>query len=100
MTETTTVVEAGNEGDHRYVIAEVDITSLDTAGTEPFDPSAKFNLEGAYGSVVDQEDYTHHIFYDSDGTQIIAKDVADGTDLANNLDVGTVTIRFVGDFAP
>lgn len=100
MTESTTVVERGNAGDHRYVIAEVDITSLDSAGTEPYDPSAKFNLEGAYGAVVDQEDYTHHVFYDHDNTQIIAKDVADGTDLADNTDVGTVTIRFVGDFAP
>jgi hypothetical protein len=100
MTETTTVIEEGNEGDHRYVIAQADVTSLDSSGTEPYDPSTKFNLEGAYANVLDQEDYTHYVFYDEANAQLIVKDVADGTDIADNTDVGTITLRFVGDFAP
>lgn len=75
MTESTTVINEGNEGDHRYVIAEVDITSLDSAGTEPFDPSSKFNLEGAEASVLGQENGRHRFAYDPDNTQIDVFDI-------------------------
>lgn len=70
MTNTTTIIEEGNEGDHRYVIAEVDITSLDSAGLEPYDPSARFGLEGAEAVVVDQEEPRRFYRYDPDNTQI------------------------------
>jgi len=107
MTESTTVLQEGNNGDHRYVIAEVDITSLDSAGTEPYDPSSKFNLSGVEGAeVLDQEDYTKIIHFDADNTDIIVKEVndtGDGSggvaDVANNTDVGTVTLKFEGDWS-
>lgn len=70
MTKTTTVVERGNSGDHNYVIAEVDITSLDSAGLEPFDPSTEVGLRAAEGFVVDQEEPRRFFRYDPDNTQI------------------------------
>lgn len=99
MTESTTIIERGNDGDHRYVVAEVDITSLANVGNEPFDPGAKFNLDGAYGTVLDQEDYTYVTFYDAGNTQLIVKDVADGSDITDTTDVGTVTLKFEGDWS-
>lgn len=74
MTESTTVIEEGNEGDHRYVIAEADITSLDSAGAEPYDPSSKFNLAGAEATVVDQEEARRGFEYDPDNTEIRVTD--------------------------
>lgn len=102
MTFTETVQERGNNGDHRYVVTEVDITSLDSAGTEPYDAESRHNFNEVHGAeVLDQEDYTHYIHYNADASTpaIVAKDVADGTDLADNTDVGTVTLKFEGDWS-
>lgn len=74
MTETTTVIQQGNEGDHGYVIAEFDISSLDSAGAEPVDPRSKFNLDGAEAHVVDQEEPRRHFQYDPDNTEVRVKD--------------------------
>lgn len=71
---SVTVNEAGNEGDHRYVLAEVDITSLDAAGAEPYDPSTRHNLEGAEATVVDAEEPRRHFAYNPDGTEILVRD--------------------------
>lgn len=74
MTKTVTIVEQGNDGDHRYFIAEVDITSLDAAGAEPFDPASQFNLRNAEAAVVDQEEPRRHFQYDPDNTEIRVSD--------------------------
>jgi len=108
MSNSTTKLEEGNAGDHVYVIAEIDITSLDSAGTEPFDPRARFGLRSVYGAdVLDQEDHTKTFHFDADNDDIIVKEVndtGDGTggvaDVANNTDVGTVIMRFDGNWAP
>lgn len=107
MTFSETVQVEGNNGDHRYVIAEVDITSLDSAGTEPYDASSRFSLRDVHGAeVLDQEDYALTFHYDVANTNIIVKEVndtGDGTggvqDVANNTDVGTVTLKFEGDWS-
>lgn len=109
MTKTVTTQEQGNNGDHRYVVAEVDITSLDSAGTEPLDPASQWNLSEVHGAdVLDQEDYTKTFHFNADAATpaIIVKEVndtGDGTggvaDTANNTDVGTVTLKFEGDWS-
>lgn len=109
MTFTETVQERGNNGDHRYVVVEVDITSLDSAGTEPYDAESRHNFNEVHGaSVLDQEDYTKSFYYNADAATaaIIVKEVndtGDGTggvaDVANNTDVGTVTLKFEGDWS-
>lgn len=106
MTKTTTVVERGNSGDHNYVIAEVDITSLDSAGLEPFDPSTEVGLRAAEGFVVDQEEPRRFFRYDPDNTQI---DVLDRGPVVNQESVdpgsqtyssGTETVLATYDPAP
>lgn len=109
MTFTETVQHEGVEGDHRYVVTEVDITSLDSAGTEPYDAESRHDFRSVEGAtVLDQEDYTKFIHYDADASTaaIIVKEVndtGDGSggvaDTANNTDVGTVTLKFEGDWS-
>lgn len=109
MTFTETVQQRGNDGDHRYVIVEVDITSLDSAGTEPYDAESRHGLRNVHGAeVLDQEDYTLTFHFNADAATpaIIVKEVndtGDGTggveDTANNADVGTVTLKFEGDWS-
>lgn len=90
-----------NFGVYRVSEAQVDITSLDSAGTEPWDPDSQVPGVDGYDWVVviDQEDYAKFIHYDHSNDQFIVKEVndtGDGTggvqDVANNTDVGTVTV--------
>jgi len=107
MTKSVTVQEEGNNGDHRYVVAEVDITSLDSAGSEPLDPASQFGLRDVHGAaVLDQEDYTKIVHFNASSPKIVVKEVndtGDGSggvvDTANNTDVGTVTLKFEGDWS-
>lgn len=105
MTFTESVEHRGNAGDHRYVVVQVDITSLDAAGAEAYDASTKFNLEPCWGaSVLDQENFGYVFGYDPDAGSIEVRyadyDAAsDGTliDVPSTTDVGTVTLKFMGD---
>lgn len=107
MTFSETIQQRGNGGDHRYVVVEINITSLDSAGTEPFDPSSRYGLGGVHGAeVLDQEDYTKTFHFDAANSEIVVKEVTDTgdgsggvTDVANNTDVGTVTLLFRGDWS-
>lgn len=90
MTKSVTTIEQGNEGDHTYVVAEVDITSLDSTGLEPFDPATQFGLRNAEGWVVDKEEPRRRFSYDPDNTQI---DVLDRGPVVNqkSVDPGSQT---------
>lgn len=102
MTFSETVHERGNNGDHRYVVTEVNITSLDSAGTEPYDAESRHGLNGVHGaSVLDKEDATYVFNYDADASTpaIGVKNLGDAADVANNTDVGTVTLKFEGDWS-
>jgi hypothetical protein len=74
MTKSVTRQHEGNGGDHEYVIAEVDISSLDSAGTEPFDPDSLFGIRNADVSVLDQEERRRRFQYDQDNTQLRVTD--------------------------
>lgn len=99
MTFTETVDRRGNGGDHRYVDVEVDITSLGAAGAEAYDAEARHSLSDPDGIVLDQEDPTYEISYDPDAGEIVVRELSDGTATTSATDVGTVTIRFTGDYA-
>lgn len=90
-----------NFGVFEVVDATVDVTSLDSAGTEPWNPNDQLDDVDDYEWVViyDQEDYTKFWSYDHSNDQFIVKEVndtGDGTggvqDVANNTDVGTVDV--------
>lgn len=105
---TETHEHVGNEGDHSYAVVQLDITSLDSAGTEPYDAAATFNWTEAWGAtVLDQENHGYKFGYDPDNGNVIVKYAdydagSDGAliDVANNTDVGTVTLKFQGNPAP
>lgn len=99
MTYSVTNTERENHGSVDAVYATVDITSLDSAGAEPFDPGAALGLEdGAeYGvSVRGQEDGSYLVTWDHINGNLRVVNVADGTDVASGTDVGEVVVGVVG----
>lgn len=107
MTHTTSVVHDGVEGDHRVVVADVDITSLDAAGSESFDPDAEFNLAPCHGASVLQQENPGYRVAATQANDLAAKyanydAAADGQliDVPSGTDVGVVRLRFEGDPAP
>jgi len=99
VTYSITNVEEENRGSVDSVTATVDITSLDSAGFEPFDPSAALGIEDVsdYGArVCGQENTAYLIRWDTANGRISVVNVSDGTDVAGATDVGEVVLEFVG----
>lgn len=70
-----TIIRQGNQGDHKYAIVELDITSLESAGTETYDPTSNLNLSGVEGAqVLDQENKEYHFGFDIDNNNVRVKD--------------------------
>lgn len=106
MTHTTTVVEDGNAGDHDYVIADIDVTSLGAVGTEAFDPSTLGLKNARGGTVLQQENGGYHVTVAQNNDLTVKyadyDAAADGVliDVPSATDVGVVRVKFVGNFAP
>lgn len=104
MTNSTTVVEEGNAGDHGYVTADIDITSLASNGAESFDPTGSFSLTNCTGGqVIQQENGGYHITV-AQNNDITVKyadnDAASDSvliDVPSTTDVGVVRIKFYGN---
>jgi len=99
MTYSLTNTERENRGSLDSAVATVDITSLDSAGYEPFDPGAALGIDGVdrFGArVVGQENTGYLIRWDSANGRISVVNVSDGTDVTLGTDVGEVLIEFVG----
>lgn len=106
MTHSTVNTEAENEGSTDAVVHTIDITSLDSAGTEQYNPSDELGLEGVgrYGvSIRGQADGTLLISWDHVNEALTVKEVVDtgdGTggvqDVANNTAVGEVVLHVKG----
>lgn len=103
MPHTTTVVDRGVAGDHRYVVADVDVTSLGSAGSEAFDPDAEFGLDAWGADVLQQENPGYEVGLDTNN-DIAAKyadydAAADGVliDVPSGTDIGVIRFMFRGD---
>lgn len=99
MTYSITNTERENAGSLDVAYVTVDITSLDSVGYEPFDPSAVLGLEGAsrFGvGVRGQENTGYLIRWDSANQRISVVNVSDGSDVTDTTDVGEVTLEVVG----
>jgi len=100
MTHTTTVVADENGGAYRTVIADLDITGLDNADSEAFDPAAEFNfgevLNVAVGQVENAGTYVASVESNND----IHVEEYGGTDPTSSTDVGVVRVTVHGDPAP
>jgi hypothetical protein len=99
MTHSTTNTEHENAGSLDVVYHTIDITSLDSAGTEQYNPESEVGISGAALRGIDvrgAETNTHLVRWDHTAEEFYVQDVADGTDTANNTDVGEVVLEVVG----
>lgn len=99
MTYSITNTERENRGSSDAAYVTVDITSLDSAGFEPFDPSAVAGLEGVndFGVAVrGQENTGYLIRWDNANNRISVVNVSDGTDVTSGTDVGEVILELLG----
>jgi len=99
MTYSLINTERENHGSVDAAYVTVDITSLDSAGFEPFDPDAVAGLSdpSEYGvRVVGQESTAQLIRWDSLNSRISVVEVADGTDTTSGTDVGEVILELHG----
>ena len=99
MTHSTVTTEHANAGSLNVVYHTIDITSLDSAGTEQYDAASETGLSGANVQGVGvrgTETNTHLVRWDHTAEEFHVQDVADGTDTANNTDVGEVVLAVVG----
>jgi len=81
------------------VYLTVDITSLDSAGFEPFDPEAVTGLGGAdrYGVAVRAlENPQYRVAWDSANARLDVINVSDGADVGSGVNVGEVLLEVTG----
>lgn len=96
MTHDSLNVEDESGGSVRSYYHTIDITSLDNAGVEDYDPGSRFGI-GVHGvAVVGQEPAGLFIRWDSVNEQLHVTDAADGTTVAQGTDVGEVILRVDG----
>jgi len=100
MTHSTTSLVPENFGSRDAYLHVIDITSLDAAGQENYDPNSEVNVDlgDDYGVLVaDQEDPQRRYSWDHTSDHLDVKDLSDGTDTANNTDCGEVKLVVVGN---
>jgi len=99
MTHTVTNTETESRGSVEAVIATVNITSLDAAGSESFAVADEFGISGVAENGVGvraQESSAYKLAWDHINGTLSVVNVSDGTDVANDTDVGEVVLEFVG----
>lgn len=99
MTHSTINTEAENRGSVDAVIHTIDITSLDSAGSESYDPESETNLSGAdrYGIAIRGQENTGYEFaWDHINGALTVVNVADGTDVTSGTAVGEVVLEVIG----
>ena len=99
MVHSTINTERENHGSVDAVYHTIDITELDAAGVENYDPEAELGLSDSaeYGvSVRGAEDPTIQVAWDHINEQLDVINVSDATDVADMTDVGEVILEVVG----
>jgi len=100
MTFTLTDVDYESGGSVVSVYATVNITSLDGANTEPFDPADVFNVDPLGVSVQGVENGDAYLVqYDHLASQLVVEGYG-GTDPTAGTDVGEIRVRVDGDKGP
>ena len=99
MTHTTTVEERVSDGNYEAVFATLDITSLDNANNEDFDPAAELGFNHVLGVSVEglENPETYVVQFDHlDGATLYVEEYG-GTDPTASTDVGEVRVKVSGD---
>lgn len=99
MTHTTVDVEPQSVGSLEGFVHTIDITSLDAAGQENYDPATAVGVgsgpnRGVF--VVGQEDATKVFSWDHTSDHLDVVNVSDAADVSNNTDCGEVRLFVVG----
>lgn len=92
MTHTTTVKERLSTGDSVTVVAELDITSLDNAASEDFDPATEFNLADVLSVEVGNLENPNSFIVQAAADNDLSVEDYGGTDPTAGTDVGTVVV--------
>jgi len=98
MTHSTTVEDRLSGGNYETVVATLDITSLDNANNEAFDPAAELGFDTVLGvAVAGVENADSYVVqYDHLETDLYVEGYG-GTDPTAGTDVGEVRVRVDGD---
>jgi hypothetical protein len=99
MTHSTVNTEDTNRGSEDAVFHTINITSLDSAGAESYDPETETRLSGAdrFGVSVRAVESTDYLVrWDHINAELSVVNVSDGTDVASGSDVGEVILEVVG----
>lgn len=98
MTHDTISTERESSGSISTVFHTIDITSLDSAGVEQYDPETELNMSiGDRGvGIRGVEDETLAVAWDHVDGELKVKSLSDGTDASDNADVGEVILRVDG----
>lgn len=99
MTHTTVSSTRESFGSTTVEYHTIDITSLDSAGAEAYDPDAEtgVNTTNTGGvSVVGQETADYLVRWDHAASELAVVNLSDGSDVASGTDVGEVRLQVVG----
>lgn len=99
MTHSTVNTEFENQGSRTVAYHEINVTGLDVAGEEGYDPSAELGIDGEdrFGIGVRGQTNTSLEFgYNTTSGNVTAHHISDGTAVAADADVGHVTLEVVG----
>lgn len=100
MTHTTTVIDRLSTGDSVTVVADIDITSLDNAASEDFDPVSEFALQGVLNLEVGQLENPNTYVVQAAADNDLAVEQYGGTDPTAGTDVGTVRVSVRANAGP
>ena len=85
-----------SSGSLRAYYHTIDITALDGAGTEPYNPGSRFGVAVDGVGIVGQGDETYAVTYDHVADALKVRNLADGTAVAAGTAVGEVILRVEG----
>lgn len=98
MTHTTTVQDRLSDGSYKSVIATLNITGLDNANNETFDPAAELGFDEVLGvSVEGVENADSYIVQFDHLEDVLYVEGYGGTDPTAGTDVGEVRVKVNGD---
>lgn len=108
MTHTATYVPGWRDRPDARWTVKLDISELDSAGVEEFDPTTEGDVNRNHDypilehteletvAVLSWEDESVHISWDHVDSELKVKNLDDGTDVANNTEVGEVIVEVIG----
>jgi len=96
MTYTTVDQERESHGSLWAWYHTINVTSLDNAGVETYDPASRFGIEVLGVEVVGQEDESLAIVWDHVDGEFKVRNRSDDSTVAQGTDIGEVVLKVDG----